>query len=200
MQNNMQKSPSLPMGHAVLSVIPSRCLKFEWRKNYWWRYLLFTSSYPNSTLWDLAVTLVTVTDTTQRRGCWSLLTAPCLGASLGVKEDWKCRQRARRKCGWRRGWKFTLMEIRVFRTSWAAPWIISYSWSQISIFKIQGYTRLADAREKTCPGWPTCSGKHTPPTLWKPCKRYVHSVMTCTLLLPSARILVDSLLKLKKSH
>lgn len=80
-----------------------------------------------------------------------------------------------------------------------APWIISYSCMQISIFKIQVYTRQMQGK-KTCPGWPTCSGKHTPPTLWKPCKRYVHSVVTCTLLLPSDPILVDSLLKLKKSH
>lgn len=124
-----QKSPSLPMGHAVLPVIPSRCLKFN-KENYWWRYLLFTSSYPNSTLWDLAVTLVT--DTTQRRGCWSPLTAPCLGARLGVNEDWKLVgslvvvKEPDEMCGWRRGWKFTLMEIQVFRTVWSAPWIISY--------------------------------------------------------------------------
>lgn len=133
-------------------------------------------------------------------GCWSPLTAPCLGARLGANEDWKLVghlvvvKEPDEKRGWRRGWKF---KIRVSRTAWTVPWIISYSCRKISIFKIQGYARQT---QEKLPGWPTRYGKHTPPTHWKPCKRYVHSVVTCTLLLPSVRILVDSLLKLKSSH
>lgn len=193
------------MGQAVLFVIPSRYLKFKWRKNYWWRYLLlFTSSYPNSTLWDLAVTLVTVTDTTQRRGCWSPLTAPCLGARLGINEDWKlegasrCRQLARRKCGWRRGWKFTLMEIWVFRTAWEAPWIISYSCSQISISRSKdtlGRCKGKDLSGLTNLLWQTYAAdalEALQAICTQRCDMHVSA--------PSDRILVDSLLKLKKSH